>query len=397
LSVIITFARDRRALAAARSLGEKGIDVISSDSIYPAMTFFSRYSKRYFIYPSYRLNSTGFIISLERQVIKNKPDVLMPMDEETFLISYFKDRFTKNTNVPIYDYEYLMKANDKEYLLKFAENLGIRIPQTYAPKTLTEIQKISKKVEYPAVVKLNKGLGSKGLTYVYNEDELIKKYKEVIKEFTLNNADYPLIQEYIPGVGYGVEMLFNHGELRAKFTHKRIREFPINGGPSTARISVRHQRMEKDAEKLLKELDWHGVAMVEFKLDQRNNKPVLMEINPRFWGSLNQAICSGVDFPYLLYQMAVEGDVKPVFNYKTGVRTRWFLGDARAMVDYLLKSNNRYEMLKDFLNVAGRDIYYDDISIKDPVPFFIELIIPITQLLKTGKLTFIPMEERYHV
>lgn len=122
-----------------------------------------------------------------------------------------------------------------------------------------------------------------------------------------------------------------------------------------------------------------------------------MEINPRFWGSLNQAICSGVDFPYLLYQMAVEGDIRPVFNYKTGVKTRWLMGDVRAMVDYLLKSSNRYEMLRDFLKIVDRDVHYDDLSIKDPLPFFIELIIPITQLIKSGKLTFIPMEERHLV
>ena len=100
-----------------------------------------------------------------------------------------------------------------------------------------------------------------------------------------------------------------------------------------------------------------------------------MEINPRFWGSLNQAICSGVDFPYLLYQMAVEGDIRPVFNYKTGVKTRWLMGDVRAMVDYLLKSSNRYEMLRDFLKIVDRDVHYDDLSIKDPLPFFIELIV----------------------
>jgi len=397
MTAIITFARDRRTLAAVRSLGEKQIDIISGDSVYPAMTFFSKYSNKYFLYPSFRLDPEGFIASLEQQILKNKPDVLIPMDEETFLISRFRDRLEKNIRIPVHDYESLMKANNKEKLLQLAESLGIRIPHTYTPKGLHEIKNISEKVEYPVVIKLIRSLGSKGLAYANNKKELLIKYKKTIIDFNLSNDDYPLIQEYIPGIGYGVEMLFNNGDPRASFTHKRIREFPISGGPSTARVSVKNHSMEKDAEKLLKELNWHGVAMVEFKLDQRNNKPVLMEINPRFWGSLNQAIRSGVDFPYLLYQMAVEGDVKPVFNYKTGVKTRWFLGDARGMIDYILKSENRFEMLVDFLNFAGKDVYYDDISIEDPLPFIIEMIIPITQFIKTGKLTFIPKEERHLV
>lgn len=264
MSAIITFARDRRTLAAARSLGEKKIDVISSDSIYPAMTFFSKYSKRYFIYPSFRLYPTDFVTLLERQIRKNMPDVLIPMDEETFLVSRYRNKFEKNTRVPVHDYESLIRANNKKHLLKLAESIGIRIPQTYAPKELYEIRDISKKVEYPVVIKLVKGLGSRGLAYVKNKHELTTKYKKIINEFKLNPPNYPLIQEYIPGVGYGVEMLFNHGDPRAIFTHKRIREFPISGGPSTARISVKYKHMEKDAEKLLKELNWHGVAMVEF-------------------------------------------------------------------------------------------------------------------------------------
>jgi hypothetical protein len=47
---------------------------------------------------------------------------------------------------------------------------------------------------------------------------------------------------------------------------------------------------------------WHGVAMVEFKIDRRDQLPKLMEINGRFWGSLQLAIDAGVDFPAILLQ-----------------------------------------------------------------------------------------------
>lgn len=173
-----------------------------------------------------------------------------------------------------------------------------------------------------------------------------------------------MIQEFIPqGGAYGVSMLFNHGEPRAIFTHKRLREYPNSGGPSTLRESISFPEVEGYATTLLKALDWHGVAMVEFRVDPRDGRPKLMEINPRFWGSLPLAIYSGVDFPYLLYKMAIDGDVEPVFEYKTGVKVRWLLpGD----ILWFLGASNKLKALPAFLKFRGMG--YDVLSLSDPMP-----------------------------
>jgi len=57
-----------------------------------------------------------------------------------------------------------------------------------------------------------------------------------------------------------------------------------------------------------------------------------MEINGRFWGSLQLAIDAGVDFPRLLVEAASRRDPAPVHSYRTGLRLRWLWGD----VDHLL-------------------------------------------------------------
>ena len=391
MSVIITHARLRCALAAVRSLGKHGIKVVTADNIYPSTSFFSRYSSSYFVYPSYKTHPELFISFMKHYAQKNDIEVLMPIYEETYVLSKYKDVFDTIVHVPLPDYEKIFKANNKRYLMGFADEIGVKTPQTWTINDISDLKRIAKKIEFPAVIKLVEGVGSKGLRYVYSEDELITGYKKVIQKFGINPSRYPLIQEYIPGDGYGVSMLFNQGDSRAIFTHKRIREYPITGGPSTARISVRHAKMERYATMLLKELEWHGVAMVEFKLDDRTKEPVLMEINPRFWGSLNQAICAGVDFPYLLYTMATEGDVQPVFTYKIGVKTRWMLGDLRALIDYI-RTDKRMEIVKDFLKFNEQ--YYDDISFDDPFPTFIEFMMPIMNFIKTGRLKFSPGEER---
>ena len=90
--------------------------------------------------------------------------------------------------------------------------------------------------------------------------------------------------------------------------------------------------------KLLKKLNWYGVAMVEFKADIRDNIPKLMEVNPRFWGSLPLAIYSGVDFPWLLAKMAINGDIEPITSYKKGVKLRFLYMDLSVAKQYLFSS-----------------------------------------------------------
>ena len=391
MSVLITHARVRSALVATQSLGRRGIKVTTADSIYPATSFFSKYSSSYFIYPPYKLYPEQFIKYLKRFIERKNIKVLMPIYEETFVISKYREKFSNGVNMVVADYETLKKANNNYYLVNFANEIGVKTPQTWKIERLEDLKRVAKEVEYPAVIKLVEGVGSKGLRFAHSEDELIAKYIEVIQKFHLKPFEYPLIQEYIPGTEYDVAMLFNLGEPRAICTIKNIREFPITGGPSTARISVRYAKIERQATMLLKELEWHGIAEVEFKLDERTKEPVLMEINPRFWGSLNQAICAGVDFPYLLYTMAMEGDIQPVLTYKTGVKTRWMLGDLRALIDYI-RTERRKEILKDFFKFHGQ--YYDDISLDDPLPSIIEFLTPIMNFIRSGKPKFSPEEER---
>ena len=112
------------------------------------------------------------------------------------------------------------------------------------------------------------------------------------------------------GEALGVSLLFNqNAEPRALFVHKRLREYPLSGGPSTLRESVVRPEVAELAVRLLRALNWFGLAMVEFKVDPRDGVPKLMEVNPKLWGSLSLAIASGVDFPALLYRLAMRGDV----------------------------------------------------------------------------------------
>ena len=234
---------------------------------------------------------------------REKIDVLLPVSyDANVVVSKYKHIISKSVCVPISNYDQMLTAADKAKTMAFAEGIGIKIPKVYY--SINEIE------NYPVVVKGRKGSGN--VTYV-NSPAGLRGLK----------VEDVLIQEYIPGEGYGFYGLFRHGEPRAIFMHKRRRQFPATGGASTAAESYYDERLKEQGIRLLRALQWHGVAMVEMKLDKRDGDYKLMEINPKFWGSLDLSIEAGVNFPYLAARMAVDGDVEPVMEFDLNTKFRW--------------------------------------------------------------------------
>ena len=131
------------------------------------------------------------------------------------------------------------------------------------------------------------------------------------------------------------------------------------------RESIKRPDLVRLGIKLLKLMKWYGVAMVEFKEDPRDGIAKLMEVNPRFWGSLQLAVFSGVDFPYLIYRMAKGESFEPVLTYGVGRRCRWLLpGD----LFHFLWNPNRFHLSPPFFDFFHENTCYDIISREDPWP-----------------------------
>lgn len=369
MNALITNANSAKALVATRSLGAKEIDVINSDVSKYAISFFSKYSTDHFSTASPMNEPEKYMNQLLSYIQKKDIDVLMPINSvDTLLTSKYKHKITPHVKYPFEDYSKMSLINDKQKLTELAKEIGLQVPETFVIDNTNNIDQFADGLSYPVVIKLKNSTSSEGLSYAYSADDFVRKFNHTIVKYNLDPIDYPIVQQYISGDSYGASVLMNEGDLRAVFVHKRLREYPISGGPSTLRIGVKHKKMEKIAVKLLSHVKWHGLAMVEFKLDKETNTPYIIEVNPRFWGSINQAVRSGVDFPYLLYQMAVEGDVQPVKDYQVGIKTRLFFNDCRAVLSYMKVSDNKTHLIKDF--ITFHDTYSDEFSKDDPLPGF---------------------------
>ena len=374
--VFLTDAHWRKSLAAVRALGVNGIRVTVGESTRLATAAFSRYCHRMIVYPSPLFNPPDFVNFLCRELTRHSYQMLLPMeDETTFLISKYHSEFSRRTYLPIPSFEKLQFASRKDKILKLAEDKGIPIPKTWYIDHITQLNDLKDSLPYPVVIKPRKSAGAVGVSYPKNSNELIKQYLTIHQRFP-----YPLIQELIPsrGNGYGASFLMGeNGEVKASFVHKRLREYPVTGGASTLRESVRHDDVRDMAHTLLKTLDWFGVAMVEFKMDPRDGIPKLMEINPRFWGSLSLAVAAGVNFPYLLLKMSRGENFKPVEHYQIGIKCRWLLpGD----ILHFIFNPKRMSLLPEFFNFWDKKTSYDILSLKDPLPILGRILTPLTFL-----------------
>jgi len=384
--VAITYGWNRVAYNVLRSLSSKELRVAVGDTSNIAMSKRSKYCYYSFSYPSFYRNAVGFVEHL-RSIFKSvKPSVYFPMHEEIFVIAKYIDQFNDmGIKIPIHDFPTLVAVHKKDSLCNIAKKLDISIPKTFKPNCLSDLGSIWNEIGpgKRAVIKLLNSNSSKGVFYVTSHEELLRKYESLIEGNNFTVREYPIIQEYVKGDGYGVSMLFNRGKLRAKFAHKRLREKVSTGGTSTKRVSVKNPILEESAEYLLSYLKWHGVAMIEFKYNEKEKKGWLIEANPRFWGSLALPIQAGVDFPYLLYKMVMDGDVEPVLDYKEGIVMRWFLGDILASLGYI-KARKSLKPVVDFFSFKGEK--FDDFHKDDLMPFFAECTYYLSKFAKTLRL-----------
>lgn len=387
MRVLVTDSNNRSALAATRSLARAGHVVLTSGERRDSLAAVSRYSTAFVEYPPPSVDSGRFVDAVVTAIQRNSIDAVLPMTEiTTLLLTEHRDRLPAGCRLPFASADSISRASDKLAMIRLAQGLDVPVPATMVLNAPGDAIGIAPPFDFPMVVKPARsrvrtpdGWHSSSVTYARDIDELGAKLG------ALHPAAYPvLLQERIRGRGVGLFACYMDGRPVALFSHRRLREKPPSGGVSVLCESVPlDDRAVLYAGRLLERLHWHGVAMVEFKEDDRDGSLRLMEINSRFWGSLQLAISSGVDFPVIAVAVANGTPPEPVFSYRVGVRNRWFLGDLDALGTVLLhrRSNlnlpkgypSRARLAWDFMHLLGRDLHYEVWSLSDPRPGLLEL------------------------
>jgi hypothetical protein len=371
IRVLTTDAEKRIGLYAIRYLGRAGAEVSGiarHDGSRTPIGFLSRYLHARVELPRERFRErlTDFLIANA-----GRYDVLNPIDIAQMLCVIDAGRTHGLRSAALLPpRESLVIADNKELLTRHAQGIGLRCPRTIFRAEPSEIRDLARRdLTFPCIIKFR---GDNRETHWRPEERysIAPDAEALCSEYRRMHdiESYPIVQEYIEGKGYGFFALYDgRRSLKARFCHKRIREYPAQGGPSSCSESIFDPELDRIGRRLLDSLEWRGLAMVEFKFDDVRKEHFIIEVNPRYWGSLPLAVYSGVNFPVLHVLSALERPYEPVLEYRLGRRIRFLDRDIRAILDRVRfeeKVRKKIRLLLELFDPAVRDglIALDDIG-----------------------------------
>ena len=225
----------------------------------------------------------------------------------------------------------IAKTQHKRELIEIAAASGIPVPETYFPTDPSEVTGIARRISYPVIIKpvYSPDWKRAAITAVFGQVKAMKVFEpqQLISLcgtlLSLNSVF--MVQEIVPGSDEDLVTFLGYvshdGKVLAGCMRKKLRQFPPGFGYCCLTELVDDQEVFDLSVKLFRALDYRGIGCAEFKRDQRDGTPRLIEINTRAVRTSMLAIAAGVDFPWIAYQDCVKpGAVVPVLQGKVPVR-----------------------------------------------------------------------------
>lgn len=366
------------ALTITRSLARQGLEVDVASHIKKPLAGYSRMSNNTLVYPDPLTRERDFLAWCQSAMSEDRYQLIIPVTERTLVPMQGLTNQPGGEKLAIAPTEALEVALDKKRTLALANDLGIPTPLSQLVETRQQLDDVVENFTPPVVIKPARSIGENKhgrkqlrVEYAFSQEELLANAKQFLQYGAI------LLQEYFQGQGVGVELIADQGEIVYAFQHLRLHEVPLTGGGSSLRVSVPLEPALLEAsQKLMKALNWHGVAMVEFKWNPDTKAFALMEINGRFWGSLPLAVAAGADFPAMLYELMTQGKVvqRPaatvgVYGRKLSSDIYWYEQVLRRDAPAgLVKFPNTRTTFLDLLRIFSPRHSFDIQHWRDPMP-----------------------------
>jgi len=342
--VLVTSIGYRKAYPVVKSLKHRGAYVIGTLTTkdFPNIAF-SRFIDKVYKISDPRLNVYKYILDIKRIVVHEGVKLIVPIGFiDFFSLSKFYEELSRYTIVPVPPFEILRAVSDKYKLKDLTKRIGIKYPKTVLyPRA--DFKSILEQIGLPVVVKFRGDFSRP--TIVFDKGKLKEE---------LNKRGVCLVQEYVVGQGVGFFGFAINGKLLAFFMHKRIAEVDPLGGPSAIACSNVEPKLYELGKRFITYTKWTGVIMVEFKKDEERGELYLIEVNPKFWGSLDLSVSSGIDFPGYLYDYYVLGKMPNPKHYNKNVCFAWI----EDLLGYI-KINKAYGIKRCFHELIKHPLHND--------------------------------------
>lgn len=361
-------------LSIARSLGRHGVPVWVTTPPGVRLASCSRYALRTLPWLNGNCEAqAAYLLELAERYQLEQWVLFPTSDESAALLSKFYTMLSTRFRVSTPTWDVMRWAYDKRLTYRLAAEQQVDYPSTiYAA---SEVDLAGVRCAFPAILKpathasMNRFTADKAWP-VTNREELLARYREARG---LIPPDLIVIQELIPGGGesqFSYAALCCDGQPIAALTARRTRQYPIDFGYSSSFVETLDvPEIVAPSRRLLAAIRYTGIVEVEYKLDARDGRYKLLDINPRLWTWSPLSGRAGVDFPYLLWQVIV-GRPVPEQTGRTGVHWVRMSTDVPAAIHEMLRGRLG---LWAYLSSFRRPVEFALMAADDPLPGLLDL------------------------
>jgi predicted ATP-grasp superfamily ATP-dependent carboligase len=375
---LVLDARFRQSLATVRSLGRRNLRVAALETFDGIPVFSSKWCRHRAVLAVEEGTESYFAYLLQVLAVTSAKVLITSSDGTIALIRRHREELEQLTHIALAKEAALSIAVNKGQTLEVARKLGLLVPRGVQVASSSDVKAALREVGLPAVVKpVESWTGNEQQGARFNPELVttLEEGQQAVEAMTRFGGAV-LFQQFLDGRREAMSFLYARGHMYARFAQWAKRTAPPLGGTSVLRQSIAiPQDIGDQAERLVREIDLEGYSEVEFRRDRAGNA-YLMEINPRLSASVEIAVCSGVDFPLLLYQWASGDRIDEVKAYRVGRWMRYLMGDIATTVASLQQRDNQpgavspARALFDFCSTFFVPMWYDYLDWRDPGPFF---------------------------
>ena len=321
LPALVTDAHLRSVLAGLRGLGRAGIRAIAIAPSRGAAGLHSRHAARRAVAPDVRTSPAPFAAAVGRLAQRYGPLVVYPGQEASIdAVVGALPHLPRQVRLPYPGAAALEAIRDKGKLPELAAEAGLATPATFAEGTAAEL--LAAPIRVPCAVKAGGPGGAMGSTSVLESPDAAGALLGALPP-----EEPLLVQEVARGPLLSLALVLDpSGPVVARFQQVARRTWPSDAGISSEAVSVlADERLTERSAAMLSAAGFWGLAQLQF-IDAAAG-PLLIDVNPRFYGSLPLALAAGVNLPAAWHAVSTGAAAPAQDGYRVGVTYRWLEPD----------------------------------------------------------------------
>ncbi len=314
------------------------------------------------------LKNKNYVDYIEDVVRKKGIDIIFPSGEPGVeFVSKHRSALSKFCKVPlISDIDSFHITQDKWKAHKFFVENNTSTPHSILCNTDVSFKQNLENMRFPVLIKPRIGTGGLGIV----EFESAVALTEYLVVNDLNPQDF-IVQEKVDGPMIDCSILAKDGKILAHTIQKKFAPPKQAFAPENCFKFIKDEKVLSLVTELVASLKWDGVAHLDLVYDRMEENLYLLELNPRYWGSLPASVLMGVDFPYI-HCMESLGEPFPKPQCRLELYQFW-PGYLKNMISMPLSEGNIGGLVK---NTNFTDQLFD------PVPVIYSLISKVANRVK---------------